>query len=216
MQEELDKLRAMLLTMSSDNLALAFELAAGMRISLRPIYEGLAEILSVANFQASVGWMNLPLPILLPQIQRIFSLSIEYSTARQMPAELGFLQGALLIEISHSDYERLPEEILYMRRLMSCSLLDVPLNDLPASLARMPALRNLYLHQLAFRRLPPVLGQCRQLRTLSLSDNPQLHQIDWELLTPLLGSVQRFVFDECHRATAPDIWRDDPRVEWKE
>jgi Leucine-rich repeat (LRR) protein len=202
---DFDKIANLLYTMQAENLDLAFDLAESQNVSLRPIYDQLADVLSDATFQANIGWMNLPLPILLPQIQRIFSLSIENSTLKALPPAFGLLQGVYLLEVVQTDIAELPETFGRLHRLTSCSFVDCHLTDLPASLAQIPRLQSLSLRQTKIEHLPVVIGRCLQLKTLDISGNPKLKKADFEILNSL-SNLQQLILDVHHHANLPQKW----------
>lgn len=199
---DFDKIAGLLYTMQPENVELAFDLAESQNISLRPLYDQLARVLSDASFQANVGWMNLPLPILLPQLQRIFSLSIEASTITELPPAFGLLQGIYLLEISHCDIATVADTFGHLHRLTSCSFVDTHISDLPDSVANIPRLQNLYLRRTKFEKIPDCIARCRSLRTLDVSENPQLRHIDWSILRPLT-QLRRLIVDIHHHAQLP-------------
>lgn len=204
---DFDKIANLLYTLQAENLDLAFDLAESQNISLRPIYDQLADVLSDASFQANIGWMNLPLPILIPQIQRIFSLSIENSTLKALPPAFGLLQGVYLLEIVHTDIAALPDTFGRLHRLVSCSFIDCHLSDLPACLGQIPRLQSLSLRQTKIEHLPAVVANCQELKTLDISENPKLQNIDFQLLNSL-PKLQQLILDIHHHASLPQKWHE--------
>lgn len=202
MSDELSIIKDLFLSMDYDNIVLGITLAESQNISLIPMYNELARVLSDCVFSPNVGWMNLPFHILLPQLQRIFTISLEYSTLTKLTETFGFLQGVYLLEIIHSDIAELPSTLSFMKRLKSFSLVDTPIMDLPMSLQELPNLQCLYLRQTKIKNIPKVIALCKQLHTLDISQNAELAaSLDWDLLAKL--NLQKLIVDARYESQLP-------------
>lgn len=202
MSTELESIKEFFFSMDYDNIILAISLAESQNISLEPLYNELARVLSDCVFSPNVGWMNLPLHLLIPQLQRIFTISLEYSTLTTLSNTFGFLQGVFLLEILHCDIKTLPDSLQYLKKLRSFSLVDTPIDDLPSTLQELPNLQCLYIRETQITNIPKVIATFSRLHTLDISENKYLEDnLHWHLLDDL--PLQKLILDIKYKAQLP-------------
>ena len=202
MSSAIESIKHLFFTMDYDNIILGLTLAESQQISLSGLYNELARVMTDCVFSPNVGWMNLPFHILLPQLQRIFTISIEYSTLTSLSDTFGFLQGIFLLEIQHCDIVKLPDSLQYLHRLKSFSMVDTPIEDLPMTLQMLPNLQCLYMRQTQIKNIPAVIAHCQHIKTLDLSENAHLSEdLDWELLANL--PLEKLILSKRHEACLP-------------
>lgn len=138
-------------------------------------------------------------------------LILSNNLLRKIPTNIGNLQKLRVLDLEENRLEQLPNEIGYLRELQKLIVQSNQLAALPRAIGHLTKLVYLGAGENNLAFLPEEIGTLENLESLYVNDNPNLHNLPFELA--LCSSLQIMSIENCPLSQIPpDIVAEGPSV----